>query len=249
MRKTLAAFDPARDWALAVSSYTRNDFCAHVAVDPDRVFVVPLAADAGLFHPIDDADVMAGVRARHQLGRAPYVLSVGTIEPRKNLAHLIDAFADLVERGRAGDDLILVIAGATGWKATAVDNALTRLSSRVRGRIRLLGPVPDTDLAPLYSGADAFVYPSHFEGFGLPVLEAMQCGAPVVTTTGGALPEVAGKGALLVDPRDRSALVAALIAARRNRGLAAAGRARAAEFRWSRTLDLTVAAYRIMLSV
>jgi glycosyltransferase involved in cell wall biosynthesis len=245
MRATLATVRPDRDWIVCNSSRVRLDISERLTFDPARIVVIPLAADRRVFHPVDDREVIADVRRRYGLGDKPYVMSVCTIEPRKNLAHLIRSVASLFDEP-AHRDLQLVLVGAMGWKTSAAVEAYE--TSPVRDRIHLTGFVPDPDLAPLYAGAEAFVYPSRYEGFGLPVLEAMQCGVPVVTTTGGALPEVAGPAALIVDPDDRDALVNAITRARGSRELAADGLRRASAFTWAHTLDLTVAAYRAMLA-
>jgi glycosyltransferase involved in cell wall biosynthesis len=242
----LASVDPDRDWLLCNSEYTRQDLCAHTGIDPARTFVTPLAADPVLFHPVTDAALIARTRRRYGLADRPYLLSLSTIEPRKNLPHLIRAFARLLDDS-THSDLTLVLSGATGWKTEPVFDAL-RHHPGLESRVSLTGWVPDADLAPLSAGADVFVYPSRDEGFGLPVLEAMRCGVPVVTTTGGALPEVVGAAGCLVAPDDEDALVHAIGAARGRRDLPAAGLSRAAAFTWARTVDLTIAAYRVMLS-
>ncbi|MCC7009823.1 MAG: glycosyltransferase family 4 protein [Acidobacteria bacterium] len=245
MRAALASLDRDRDWIICYSRQVQLDTAEHAGIDPSRMFVVPLAADSAIFHPVRDPTRLADVRRRYGLGDRPYLLSLGTIEPRKNLAHLVRCVARLVEQpGHA--DLQLVLVGAMGWKTQPIMDALA--SAAIRDRLHVTGFVADADLAPLYAGADVFVYPSHYEGFGLPVLEAMQCGVPVVTTTGGALPEVAGDAALLVDPADADGLVDAITAARRNAALAARGVERAGHFRWARSVGLTVDAYRAMLA-
>lgn len=247
LRAILASVDPAHDWIACNSESTRQDICSYLAIDPDRVFVTPLAADAALFHPVADPARLAAVRARYGLGENPYLLSLCTIEPRKNLPHVIRCFSHLAGTLSRGDAPRLVLAGATGWKTGEVFDALAN-DPVARDRVVLTGHVPDEDLAPLYAGADAFVYASRYEGFGLPVLEAMACGVPVVTTTGGSLPEVAGSAAILVDPDDADDLVDALRVARKNPDLARAGLARASEFSWRRTVDTMVAAWRVMLA-
>ncbi len=247
LRAILASVVPARDWIVCNSECTRRDVCAHLPIDPDRVFVTPLAADPAVFHPVADADAVRIVRHHHGIGDHPYVLSLSTIEPRKNLAHLVRCFSRIVQAADDGDRLRLVLVGATGWKAAEVFDAIEH-DAIIRDRVVLTGHVPDEDLAALYVGADAFVYPSRYEGFGLPVLEAMYCGVPVVTTTGGALPEVVGQAGLVVDPDDADGLVEAVLAARGNTRLIVEGYSRAAEFTWARTIDLTIAAYRVMLA-
>lgn len=246
LRSVLDSLELSRDWIVCNSECTRRDICSHLRISEDRVFPVPLAADPVVFHPVADEDLVLDTRRRYGLGDRPYLLSLSTIEPRKNLAHLIRCFARLTSDLPRRDELQLVLVGATGWKTAGVFEALAA-EAHLTGRIVLTGYVPDADLAGLYAGTDAFVYPSRYEGFGLPVLEAMQCGVPVVTTTGGALPEVVGDAALVVGPDDGDALIDAMRRARGAPALAAAGLARAAGFTWARSVDLTVAAWRTML--
>ena len=247
LRGILGSVDVARDWIICASECTRSDLCRRLPIDPARVFVTPLAADGALFHPVDDPGPIRRIRHRYGIGDRPYLLSLSTIEPRKNLAHLIRCFSRLVHDPTVDDGLRLVLAGATGWKAAGVFQAFED-EPAIRERVIFTGYVPDDDLAGLYSGADAFVYPSRYEGFGLPVLEAMRCGVPVVTTTGGALPEVVGQAALLVDPDDADGLVQAMRVARRDVALATTGRARAAGFTWAAHRRLDSRRLRFMLS-
>jgi len=167
----------------------------------------------------------------------PYVLFCGTVEPRKNLRRVLEAFRALDQ-----PDLELLIAGPRGWKED-LDDAIARLG----GRARRLGTVPRRDLGALYANAVAVVYPSLSEGFGLPVLEAMAQGAPVVTSAGTAMEEVAGDAALLVDPLDVDAIGQAIERIVEDRELAAkltdAGRHRAATHTWDRTADLMIDVY------
>jgi glycosyltransferase involved in cell wall biosynthesis len=216
---------------LCSSEATRRD-CVTAGFAQGVLRVVPLGVDA---RPAPAADI-ARVLAAHGLGR--YVLWVGTIEPRKNLPGLLDAWRRL---GRA--DVTLVLVGPTGW-----NEDLARHLAGLEGRVRTLGFQPPAGLAALYAGAAAFCFPSLREGFGLPVVEAMAQGTPVVTSAGTSTEEVVGEAGLTVDPLDPAAIAAALgrvlddeaLAA----SLAAAGRARAATFTWARTAELTMAAYR-----
>jgi glycosyltransferase involved in cell wall biosynthesis len=198
----------------------------------ERVRVVPWGVDperAGAA-AVDD------VRARHGLAR-PYVLFVGTLEPRKNLAGLIAAFRQVGE----GHDLVLV--GPSGWGAD-----LAELARGLEGRVRALGFVPEADRRALVAGAVVAAQPSWHEGFGLPVLEAMAQGTPVLTSSGTGTEDVAGGAALLVEPGDAAALAAALEHLLRDEGararLAADGLARAAQLTWAATGRATLAAYR-----
>jgi len=221
---------------IAISQATKNDLVRHYGADPARIVVVHLGR-SNLFRPPDDPGQIAAIRARYAL-EAPYFLYIGTIQPRKNLTRLIEAFA------RAGaDDALLVIAGRRGWLSEPIVRRVAELG--LTNRVRFPGYVPDADLPALLSGALAFVFPSLHEGFGMPVLEAMACGAPVLTSTTSALPEVAGDAALLVDPCDTDAIAAALKRLAADAPLRASLRARgwerAANFTWERcareTLD------------
>jgi glycosyltransferase involved in cell wall biosynthesis len=221
---------------LCVSATTARDLAELLGVPPERVDVTPLGT-----HLLPAAaDAVDAVRRRLGID-GPYLLGLGTVEPRKDLPTLVRAFANLA----AELPHRLVLAGLAGWGAGAL--AAEVAASGVAERILLASYVPEADKAALFTGADVFAYPSLYEGFGLPVLEAMACGTPVVTTTGGSLPEVAGDAALLVEPGDADALAAAIAKlagdpATRH-AVAARGQARAAGFTWERCADLTAAAY------
>jgi glycosyltransferase involved in cell wall biosynthesis len=226
---------------IAVSAVTRTELLARYRLDPARVHVIPEAAAPG-FGPPSPAGRVA-FRTRYALP-APYVLFVGLHEPKKNLGTLLHAVARLRARGRF-DGTHLVIAGAPGWGGEAPPAAVRRLG--LEAVVRFLGPVPDADLAALYAEARAFVFPSLWEGFGLPVLEAMAAGAPVIAARRGALPEVTGDAALLVEP-EPAAVADALEMLLGDPALQArlreAGRARAATFSWARTARATLGVYR-----
>jgi glycosyltransferase involved in cell wall biosynthesis len=249
-RAIVASIDAHRDWVICNSTHTRADFCEITAVDPARVFVTPFAAPREVFHPEPDPARIAATLQKHGIPSRGYVLSVGTLEPRKNLARLVRAFLALVEVERL-PDARLVLTGPEGWKAHELFDALGARPG-LRERIILTGFVPDEDLSALYSAAGVFVYPSLYEGFGLPALEAMQCGAPVVTSRTSSLPEVVGPDAITVDPTDEDALAQAMLRVLTDSGLARElgrrGLARSATFSWSRTVAETVAAYRVMLA-
>lgn len=225
------------DNVLAISEHSRRDLldaCPQIA--PERVYVTHLAADPERFYPCADPARRAQVRATYGIPDAPYVLSVGTLEPRKNIPHLIRTFAALV-RAEQLDDLHLVLTGDRGWDDEAIF-AEAGQRPDVRDRIVFTGFVDDADLAPLYTGALVFVYPSFYEGFGLPPLEAMQCGTPVITSNTSSLPEVVGDAGTLVDPRDGDALAQAILEVYRDgeqrAALARRALARARQFTWER---------------
>ncbi len=215
------------DRVLADSEATRADLIRLLGTPPEKVEVLYSGVDAR-FRPEREPGERERLRARYGLDR-PYVLSVGTLQPRKNYVRLIRAFVRLPDTGRG-----LVIAGGQGWLYESV----LEEAARHPDRVRVLGFVEDADLPALYRGADLFVFPSFYEGFGLPVLEAMACGVPVVCSGVSSLPEVAGDAALLVDPEDEDGLRGAMERALEDEGLrremAARGRARAAQFTWER---------------
>lgn len=198
----------------AVSEFSRRETAELAGVDPERIDVVPNA--------VDEVFTAAGPAAEGE-----YVLAVGTLEPRKNLARAIEATR------RAGVELRVV--GAAGWGNVRAEGA----------GVRWLGRVPDEELAALYRGAACLVYPSLYEGFGIPVVEAMACGCPVVTSAGSAMADVAGDAAVLVEPLDVGSIADGVAAAAGRRAeLVALGYDRARQFTWARAADAAVAAYR-----
>lgn len=237
------------DFVLANSHATARDVTALVGTPADRILVTPFAADREVFYREDSAERIAAVQQCYGIPDGRYLLSLCTLEPRKNIPQLLRCFARLIQQERP-PDVCLVLAGSTGWKTGPIFDFLDGHPD-VRARTVLAGYVPDVDLAALYSGARAFVYPSLYEGFGLPVLEAMQCGTPVITSDVSSLPEVVGNAGLLVSPTDADALAAAMLRLLTDDRLAAdlsrRGLERAADFSWERTAELTVAAYRSML--
>ena len=216
---------------VAISRATAADIAFQFPEARDKVRVVPNGLDPR-FRP-GTADSIAATRA--ELG-APdgYLLAVGTLEPRKNLPTLLTAWEALADADPATPPLVL--AGGAGWETRSFRRRLAALEAR---GLRHLGRVDDERLLALYQAATVFAYPSLYEGFGLPVLEAMACGVPVVTSDVSSLPEVAGDAALLVDPRDAKSLAAALHRLLGDPGLrsdlAARGIARAGQFSWQKT--------------
>jgi len=216
---------------VAISHRTKTDLTELLGVDPLRIRVVyPGRGEA--FHPADP-NVIAEVVARYGI-RGQYILYVGALGPHKNVTTLLQAY----ERARLRNGLAaqLVLVGSQRWG----EGTLSLLETlHVRSNVVLTGLVPAADLPPLYSGAACFVFPSRYEGFGLPVLEAMACGTPVVASNAGALPEVIGRAGLLVDPENPEGLAASmcqLVTDQQLRAdLSARGLSRAAEFSWERS--------------
>src|SRR5579864_388144 len=204
------------DGLIAISENTRADAIRLLSLDPERVEVIYPGVP----------EVYFGAQPRP--AQHPYVLYVGTIEPRKNVDTLLDAW----QAFRLHNDFDLVIAGSSGWRS---EKTMARLASRPLG-VRYLGYVPEDELPGLTAGATAFVYPSLYEGFGFPVAQAMAAGVPVITSNTSCLPEVAGDGALLVDPRSPAGIQVALekllTAPSLRDQLRTAGMERAQRYRW-----------------
>jgi len=224
---------------LTPSESTRRDVVKLLGVDPGRVRVIPYAAGPS-FRPV--ALAPDRLEAAHGV-RPPYFLYVGTLEPRKNLGRALRAFASVAERL---GPCRFVIVGQRGWRYEEVLREAARPS--LRGRVDLLGYVPEERLPDLYAHALALVYPSLYEGFGLPVVESMACGTPVLTSRSSSLAEIGEGAALLADPSDEKALADGLFALATDealrQGLRARGLERARAFSWERTGRETAALYR-----
>lgn len=234
---------------IAISESTKSDLCEYLGISPERVTVTPLAA-SDQFRPCLDERKIAQVRAQYQVPDGAYLLSLCTLEPRKNIDSAIRAYIALFREQSLGD-LSLVLVGTRGWDFDRIFDEIDG-AGELRERIIVTGFVPDDHLAPLYSGALAFVYPSYYEGFGLPPLEAMQCGTPVITSNTSSLPEVVGDAGIMVDPDDTDALSQAILDLYRDSGLRQSlskrGLARAERFSWSNCAKATMGAYRKALA-
>ena len=236
----LAACRSAR--IIAVSHHTKAQAVEHLGLPDEQIEVIHSAPDPH-FHRTERADLRQAVTKRLGIDR-PYVLAVGSLEPRKNLVGLVDGMRHLPADQR--DRLSLVVAGPPGWRNEEIHDHLRRAAEELS--ICQVGCVSRDDLNVLYSFAEVFVYPSLSEGFGLPVLEAMACGAPVVTSDCSSLPEIAGTAALLVDPADTEAIgeaIARVVSdATTREDLRARSLARAQDFSWTRTAAQTFDLYR-----
>ena len=225
---------------IADSHSTARDLCGLAGIDPSRLRVIHLAPAPGLAPATPGAIQALSRRLRLP---ARFLLFLGALEPRKNVVTLLEALSRLVAEG--DHDLRLVIAGAAGWRNDEVRRRVRELG--LEQAVQMIGYVDAADLPALYGAATAFVYPSLFEGFGLPPLEAMACGTPVVCSNTSSLPEVVGEAALTVDPRSPAELAAALRRvlddAELRARLRAAGLERAALFSWERTARETLEVY------
>ena len=232
------------DYFFCISQSTKDDWCEYTGFDPGNCFVTPLAADPSFRQRTPDE--VSDARRRHGIPEdANYFLGTSTLEPRKNIAAVIRAFFQLIRETKR-QDLYLVLAGREGWKTEAIFEALDTHRS-LRSQIIMTGYIPESDLSALYTGARAFVYLSFFEGFGLPPLEAMQCGAPVICSNSTSLPEVVGRAGLLLDPTDQDGLCAALLRLLNDDSLAAKMTAnslrQATKFSWDRCVRETARGY------
>jgi len=247
-RRILDSLDLNTDWVTTISQHTKDEFCQYTGMSPERVFVAPLAA-SDLFHPSNDA-LVAAARKKYRIPDGDYLLSVANPQPNKNIPHLVRAFARLIMES-PGLKVNLVLAGLRSGLLQEELNAAAGSPAAAAGvlsRLIFTGYLADEDMSAVYSGATAFVFPSLTEGFGLPILEAMQCGVPVITSNTTSLPEVAGDAGLMVDPKDEAALSGAmhhlLTDAAAAAALAKKGLQRAAEFTWARCAQATVDVYR-----
>jgi glycosyltransferase involved in cell wall biosynthesis len=197
-------------FVVCVSEATKVDLLEISGLSDSQVFVVPLAASKELFYPVLDRELIAQTLLKYSIAAdKPYFLSISTLEPRKNIDTVIKSFAEMVSQEKV-NDLQLVLVGTKGWDFEKIFEAIN-VSPSIKNRIIVTGYVPDEDLAALYSGALSFVYVSHCEGFGLPPLEAMQCGTPVITSNTTSLPEVVGNAGILVSPLDREEISQAML--------------------------------------
>ena len=244
LRGTRLAIERA-DAIIAVSESTRRDLIERMGAPADRIVVTLEAADPGLAR-VTDAARLDAVRQRYDLPER-FVLFLGAMEPRKNLPRLLEAFAALAPALR--QEFYLVVAGAQGWLNDSVHEQVQKLG--LADSVTFPGYIEQDDVAALYSLATVFAYPSQWEGFGLPVLEAMACGTPVLTSSVSSLPEVAGDAAVLVPPTDVDAIADGLGRLLEDSALradlAVRGPRRAAQFSWDRCARETLAVYEAVV--
>ena len=239
-RPLVAVAAKVADAVVAVSHSARHDLLKFHHIPEDRVSVVHEAAGPA-FKPITDPRKQARIRMRYALPDR-FLLYVGAIEPRKNLPRLMEAYKAARDRGLRHE---LVCVGPYGWSSRDLYGRVDELG--LRRVVHFTGYVPSADLPVIYNLAELFVFPSIYEGFGLPVIEAMACGTPVITANSSSLAEIAGGVAETIDPHDTDALSDAIIRVARDRDwrkeLSARGLARAQEFSWARTAKEMLALY------
>ena len=252
---------------ITVSEHAKREIMACYAIPADKIAVTYEAAGEQ-YRPITDPAALQTVRTKYGIPNGPFILALGNLQPRKNIRRLVEAFARVVnseqttvKNGQSFQNAdhcslptvhcSLVIAGKAQWRESEIFQAV-----RDRGledAVILPGYVDDADLPALYSAATVFVYPSLYEGFGLPPLEAMACGTPVISSNAASLPEVVSDAALSIDPTDIDALAQALVevlsSPERHEDLRQRGLRRVAQFSWDRCAAETLSVYREALSV
>ncbi len=248
---TLESLD-RETWIICPSRSTKDDLCNYLnnKIDVEKIIVIPWAAST-LFYCCRDFRITTSMKRKYGIPEGRYILSLSTLEPRKNIVHLIRCFAQLVEQENL-PDLFLVLAGSLGWNYEPIFQEIAKFN-KLKERIIFTGYVADEDMAPLYSDALVFVYPSLYEGFGLPPLEAMQCGAPVIASNTSSLPEVIGNAGMMLDPLDRDGLCQGILNIYHDtslrKELSISSIKQAQRFSWSMCAQQTVAAYRKALTL
>lgn len=239
------------NFAFCISELVRNEVLSLCTIPPERIFLTPLAADEKIFYPETQPQKLAAPRARYGIPEGNYFLSLSAHAPHKNFPQLIRCFSALVESGEL-TDTSLVIAGPNPQRNPETRETLAKFP-RTKSRVIIAGRVPDADLAALYSGAGAFLFPSLFEGFGIPPLEAMQCGTPVVASNTTAMPEVVGEAGILLPPKDTDAWCQAMLQLSRQPALRAAlsqkSLQRAKLFSWEKFMTQTLLGYQTSLKM
>lgn len=236
------------DGVVADSHHTARDLTEQWQVPPERITVVQGAVDHEHFQPVSDPQRRHAVRDRYAIGSRPFVLALSRLEPRKNFVRLIEAFAQARRAARLPHRLI--IGGGKGW---LYDDILRRVDELdLHDHVHFTGFIDDADLPTLYSAAEFFAYPSLYEGFGLPIIEALACGAPVLTADNSCLPEAGGPGALYVKAEEVSSIAAGIVRLATEEALRAqlrgAGLQHAAQFTWQRSAHQLLDAYTRVLA-
>lgn len=245
MRYLLRQAVKKADKIVAVSNHTQQDLVKIMKVPPEKIVVIH-EAPSPIFRPVDSKEIWPRLKDRYGVSRK-FIYHLGNIEPRKNLIVLLEAFT-LVCR-ELGNEYQLVVSGQKGWLIRSLSQFLKNYPAR--DQVLFTGYVPMEDLPLFMSGADLFVFPSLYEGFGLPVLEAMSCGTPVISSNRSSIPEIVGSAAILIDPTDIQDLAGRMIELLRNqeekKQLSRAGLEQAARFSWLEAARKTLDVYRAVI--
>jgi glycosyltransferase involved in cell wall biosynthesis len=227
---------------MTVSEYSKKQIVEKYEIAEDKISVTYPGASAN-FKKIADAGWIAQKTLRFNFDK-PYILAVGNLQARKNIVHLIEVYADLIKKGQIDLDLVLV--GQLHWKGNKIEQAIERL--KLGGRVKITGYVADDELIAIYNNAHIFAFPSLFEGFGIPPIEAMKCEIPVICSNAACLPEVVGDAAIFIDPRSTMDLSQAILKLSGNNAcrqdLIKKGIRRAAQFTWAATAEKTMSVYK-----
>lgn len=249
MQKCLSSLDINRDWIICVSENTKKDFLEYTDFPPEKVFVTHLGGSDKFYNVVDRVRINQSLKKYSIPLNQPYFLSVCTLEPRKNLKFLLRCFSDILHQN-PNLDINLVLVGISGWKNHGIFQKIQE-NSLLRKHTILTGYVADCDLSAIYSGALGFIYPSFYEGFGLPPLEAMQCGTPVITSNTSSLPEVVGSAGIMIDPTDSDALCQSMLNLINDSSLRVKlswkGLERAKQFSWQKCARETINVYKHIL--
>ena len=237
------------DWVTTISEATRDDLLARRKLDSERVTTIYLAASTELFYPISDKTTIEVVKQKYALPEGNYFLSLHSLAPHKNMEHLISCFKQVVLQEKKQDLHLVICGGNRGAVGSMIkDNQLTDTDLKF---IHFAGFIDDSDLAAIYSGAIGFIFPSLYEGFGLPVLEAMQCGCPVISSNTSSLPEVVGGAGFLVSPTDKDTLCEYIVKLDRSSDLRSKysqhSLNRSDFFSWEKTAAATLKIYECMM--
>jgi glycosyltransferase involved in cell wall biosynthesis len=244
-REILNSINLKSDWIICNSEFTKQEFCDYTKTPIERTFVTPFAA-SNHFYPVKDALLISQIRQRYGISEGDYFLSLAThLEPRKNLNHLVRCFFRLLSE-HPNLDVNLVLAGSKrSWSGEIANDPKF---AKFQSKLHFTGYVSDEDLNAIYSGATAFIYPSLYEGFGLPTLEAMKCGTPVIASNRTSIPEVVGEAGILIDPQDEDALCQAMLNLLKDGSIAQdlreKGFERSQQFSWAKCAAETVEVYK-----
>ncbi|MFN4227335.1 MAG: glycosyltransferase family 4 protein [Candidatus Ratteibacteria bacterium] len=232
------------DMIITVSHNTKNDLLNYFKINPEKITVIYPGLHHEICKPIGDYEKIENIKKKYGID-GKYILYVGTIEPRKNISRLIDAFIIVKEKS---SEIKLVLCGKIGWRSEIFYRKMREIPEKIKKDIILTDYVPVSDLPYFYNGCEVFVYPSLYEGFGSPILEAMSCGVPVVTSNISSMPEVVGDAGILVNPESKEEIAEAILSILNNedlkKTLSKRGLERAKLFSWENTAKKTLEVYK-----